>query len=965
MNRLLNRNLLIAMLSVFMFLGIENKATGQESLHDSLRKMLVYIGNNTTDEKLKQAIKDIQAIYVGDTITDAVEKKLIGLEIKILQLRELQKKCLHFFELVTNLLKQVRPQSESPAYTVSLKFLKDLYLRLGLYEKAEPLHQANLALQREVSGTEQPGYVVALEHLASLYDNMNQYEKALPLYQEVVAVHKKFLGKEHPGYVRVLGKLGSFYLRNRLDEKAVPVYEELWAIEEKKGDERAWNYAHNLFDLTGLYQRLGQYEKALSAHQTLLSIRKRNDGNKNPKYASALEGLANFYSVTRQYEKALPLQREAVAILKKTPGTEYHKFYARSLTTLAYCLRSLHQYEQALPLLREALEIYRKTIGEENYAFAGTLHSLGLLYIDLGDKAGAVPLLIQACEQQIKWHKSIYSTPFNKQTEEDRINHIGNAVQYFGLLPSLLAAENAHQIPLLQQIYLNELSLKGMLLENQKHLLNVIRSYRDSASLRLYEQWRTNRASLGRLLLALKKEGTTNFDSLQKVNNRLEQQLFRNSVSINKYLQGLQLSTKGISDRLSAGEAVVEFIRFPFYNNRWTDSLMYAALVLLPNDSVPRFVSLFEEKQLQRLLTTYTVQQLYGNKRPGRLVKNIFSPVNDTLYRLIWKPLEQHLSGSHTVYYAPAGLLHRVAFQALQTDSTHLLMDKFRLNQLLSSRSVASSADTVNKSITASVWGDIDYNSTTEKMESGNTAPIPGSTDTSLPVIVLFTPDDSAARDKELNPLPWTKQELDSLEKVFTKAGLPFTAQSRMSATEEAFKALDGNSPQVLHLATHGFFLPVKELKPNDNELNGDNTFTVQLNPMFRSGLILAGGNHAWTGKPVPADSEDGILTAYELAQMDLSTTDLVVLSACETALGDLRGNEGVIGLQRAFKMAGVKQLIVSLWQVSDKATMELMTLFYQNWLGGQSIREALRNAQLRLKEKYPPFYWAAFVLIE
>ena len=199
------------------------------------------------------------------------------------------------------------------------------------------------------------------------------------------------------------------------------------------------------------------------------------------------------------------------------------------------------------------------------------------------------------------------------------------------------------------------------------------------------------------------------------------------------------------------------------------------------------------------------------------------------------------------------------------------------------------------------------------------------------------------------------------------QAGIGVTSNSGAVATEEEFKALDGRSPQVLHLATHGFFLPTTDTKrKNNNDPNpGNNAFTVQQNPMFRSGLVLTGGNHAWKGDPAVPGREDGILTAYEIAQMDLSSTDLVVLSACETALGDLQGNEGVIGLQRAFKMAGVKQMIMSLWRVPDKETMELMTMFYRNWLGGQSTREALRSAQLKMKEKYPPYYWAAFVVVE
>lgn len=187
------------------------------------------------------------------------------------------------------------------------------------------------------------------------------------------------------------------------------------------------------------------------------------------------------------------------------------------------------------------------------------------------------------------------------------------------------------------------------------------------------------------------------------------------------------------------------------------------------------------------------------------------------------------------------------------------------------------------------------------------------------------------------------------------------TASGTM-ATEEAFKTFDGKSPQVIHLATHGFFLPVhgtSETYPDKN------AFTVQKNPMLRSGLVLAGGNGAWLGKPALPERKDGILTADEISQMDLSNTELVVLSACETALGDLMGNEDVVGLQRAFKIAGVKQMIVSLWRIPDKETTELMTLFYKNRLNGGSTREALREAQCSMRKKYSPYYWAGFVLVE
>ena len=181
---------------------------------------------------------------------------------------------------------------------------------------------------------------------------------------------------------------------------------------------------------------------------------------------------------------------------------------------------------------------------------------------------------------------------------------------------------------------------------------------------------------------------------------------------------------------------------------------------------------------------------------------------------------------------------------------------------------------------------------------------------------------------------------------------------------------ISGASARVLHLATHGYFFPDPDNNESQQNRGFDNepVFKISEHPFLRSGLVLAGANHAWqTGKPIKADMEDGILTAYEISSMSLPNSELVVLSACETGLGDLSGNEGVYGLQRAFKIAGVQYLIISLWDVPDEATKELMSLFYRNWLDKKmDIPTAFRGAQLALKKKNNnPEHWAGFILLQ
>jgi CHAT domain-containing protein len=232
-----------------------------------------------------------------------------------------------------------------------------------------------------------------------------------------------------------------------------------------------------------------------------------------------------------------------------------------------------------------------------------------------------------------------------------------------------------------------------------------------------------------------------------------------------------------------------------------------------------------------------------------------------------------------------------------------------------------------------------------------------------------FSYVDSTLRGGDWKYLQWSDVEAVALNKLLKNNGLQPSMRRGYAATEESFKTLGNPSPRIIHLATHGFFFP--DVRGEGRDLRGgqeEPVFKISEHPMIRAGLVLAGGNHAWkTGKPLKPGMEDGILTAYEISQMNLSNTELVVLSACETGLGDIQGNEGVYGLQRAFKIAGAKYVLISLWQVPDFQTQEMMTAFYTHWLEAKrSIPDAFRAAQQAMKSKYPePFNWAGFVLVE
>ncbi len=332
----------------------------------------------------------------------------------------------------------------------------------------------------------------------------------------------------------------------------------------------------------------------------------------------------------------------------------------------------------------------------------------------------------------------------------------------------------------------------------------------------------------------------------------------------------------------------------------------------------------------------------------------------DSLYSLVFKPLLPFLKGIRKINYSPAGLLYRIAFHALPAGDSQLLIDKYELNQYISTRQLALEKeipDIKNRSIL--LFGDVAFSMDSISIVKQKSTGEKASTFYSALV------SRGGSRDAWAS-LPGTAGEVRDIQTLFEKHNLKSLSFTQQKATEEQFKLLSGKPPSVIHLATHGFFLPDPEKKNKEGVANdGQNALRLAGDPMLRSGIVLAGVNRVWNGKSPIEGCEDGIVTAYEISQLDLQNTDLVVLSACETALGDIKGTEGVFGLQRAFKLAGVKNMILSLWKVSDTETAELMKSFYTYYLEGKTAREALGKAQQDMRKKYKPYYWAAFVLIE
>ena len=491
------------------------------------------------------------------------------------------------------------------------------------------------------------------------------------------------------------------------------------------------------------------------------------------------------------------------------------------------------------------------------------------------------------------------------------------------------------------------LASKGLLLRSSERIKKAILQSRDPALLSLTD-------SLNRLTTRYKTMNTQtdwvhgnynyNPDAVQ-----IRQQIEALERTINRqaaqFIDGMNTPDwKSLQRVLRPGEVAIEYVL--------SDSVSCGALILLPQGE-PQYVELTpshklwkELDQLSSLDASCKAEALYQEDRLK-------------LYDRLWKPMEQKLQGVKTVFYSPTGFLNDLAFAAIKCADDRYLSDHYELHQMLSTGDLLSLREKPDKMPmkAASLYGAVFYSPEHERLA--------GSISQGVAHRGLAHDGRGAIMDEDevFGYLSFTEQEIDNVNQILNKYQIATNVLSGFKPTEESLHDLSTNSPQILHLSTHGFFVK------NTPQII-DNKFlarfpSTRFSSMQRSGLAFVDANNTWNGATDKPEEADGILTANEVALLDLSKTRLAVLSACRTAVGEY-SLEGVYGMHRGFKQAGVKSILATLWNVNDKSTARLMELFYGQWLSGTPMQQSLNEAIRELRKEYPsPFYWAPFVLMD
>lgn len=413
----------------------------------------------------------------------------------------------------------------------------------------------------------------------------------------------------------------------------------------------------------------------------------------------------------------------------------------------------------------------------------------------------------------------------------------------------------------------------------------------------------------------------------------VKQLLLRTTQQRRQALTPDHITWRDVQKRLGNGDAAIEFVSFNVFEGDKIKVLhLYAAMVITRGSKRPVLIPMTTQKSLTRWQDP---SDLYAVNKYGA-----------AMGQLVWLEILNYLYPKDitTIYFAPWGVLNQIAIESLPYDKESTFAYHYNLTRLSSTRELVKQHNHYPAK-TAVLFGDLFYRASAEAMQQ------------------------TATTRSAVYPLAASKEEITGIKQILAEKGYQIRTYTQEQGTEESFKAMDSHSPSILHLSTHGFV---------DRQNESD--------AMRRSGLILSYGARAWEGKPVPKDVEDGILTAAEIAALDLSGTDIVVLSACNTALGEVT-TEGVWGLQRAFKLAGVQTIVMSLWAVDDEATAVLMQYFYEELMKERRAlakaaaldpgiaehlfdyaHNALARAQRRMQQhpKYSkPYYWAGFVVVD
>ncbi len=819
----------------------------------------------------------------------------------------------------------------------------------GNYTEAERLL---VDIESELKSGDPALQFIFLQNTGSLYHAKGDLAKAENQYAKALQLAGSTYGESSNQYADILLRQATLAKDKGAYDLSEPIFKRALSLVDAKSTEAAAIYNN----LGILYQLMGRLDEAEKQFESALTIYTNSPSSNHSDYILTEENLATLYSLKGDNDKALELLSHTVEKNKEVFGSQSPN-YAISLHNYASLLQKFKRVGEAKILFEEALDIQKNSFGTNHPSYANTLHNLAILAADSKDYNEASRLMnevirIRGTLYDVN-HPSYTAALFSRAVLMQQMNNFDAAkadfdnvstlylqqiIKYF---PNLSESEktafykkitpvfNRYKEFLLEyyvnykkdeevlgQLYNIQIATKAILLNSVNKTRDRILSSGDTQLINNFNEWRALKKQLVTYYTYSKsklQEENINLNQFETLVNQKEKELSSGSEIFANEFDKQQIKWQDIQAKLSSEQVALELIRIERNSSEVLDSVTYIALGVSPGFTTPKLVIYPNGKIL-------TEKYLKGY---NNYIK--FRKLDMHSYQVFWQPLTALTTGYKTAYLSPDGVFNKINANSLFDGKNNIYLNQEQNVQYISS--------------------------TRDLLKEHKSNPIKDAlliADPFYPNSIKLTSNVQRSYNfGAISQLPATKVEVDYISSIMNEDSWNVKV---LSSKEARKQTIINSSPKLLHIAVHGFFLT--ENKSSQNKFLD--------NPLFRSGLLLAGAG----SNDVTTDN-DGILTAYEVMNMNLEQTDLVVLSACETALGDVQNGEGVYGLQRAFIVAGASTLIMSLWKVDDAATQKLMSLFYKYWLSGVDKHEALQKAQIEIQKEYNyPYFWGAFIMI-
>ena len=589
-------------------------------------------------------------------------------------------------------------------------------------------------------------------------------------------------------------------------------------------------------------------------------------------------------------------------------------------------------FTEAIALYEKNAEMTKNMFGEKSEQYSNALSMLAATEWRFTDSE----VFIGHYSESMKILEDIIRKQLRYVTSIQRESYIKSITKRTWTMLAFSIEKNVKDEAYIRQCYNNILTLKSLVFESDRSMYNTLQSKGTPEDVDKFVSLSTLRSRTNALYKDFEKNKNLIDENMIKI-RELDNELSLKSQAYKDYTSFLDFKYGDVCDQLGKKDVLFDF--FDFIDRK--DVHRYVAYVIKKDNPAPIIVDMFSEEEFNKITAGTNNDALYAVNQ------------SDNVIKLLWSKIKPYAEKDGCVYYVPAGVLYQVSFESLPLADGSLLSEHYNFIRLTSARQLADSRRGFEGEKKAVLYGGLKYDMDITEM-SAESKKFDNSS--------LLALRSVARGNSSFNYLSNTLDETHSIGSILESKGYDVEYYNGNEGTEESFLNMHNKSPQILHLATHGFYYTPEEA--------GSTTFLKgSSDAMLLSGLVFSGGNAAWTGKELPEGVLGGILSASNISCMDLSNINLAVLSACRTGQGHVT-NEGIFGLQRAFKKAGVKTMVMTLWDVSDVVTSEFMIEFYRNLFKNKKSmldkHKAFNKAKKTIRKKYPePLYWAGFVMVD